>query len=248
MLAPPTTGDDAAEGPVRGVSDPRPGNARGLHAAGGLPVHGVLHQRGQEVVRGADGVSVAGEMDVDLVFRDDGGLAPAGPTALDAEDGAKGGLAQGDRGLVTQETHALSKPHRGRGLPFASRGRRDAGDDHQLSRALGRRSHGVQRDLGLVAPVGGQVLAVQPQGCGDVRYRLHCHDSNRGLPKWCIAGMKGGTIIPPRPLLLRPVTTKPLLLERGARRRRARRSHTSRGGGISAAPLAAIASVALQRL
>ena len=53
------------------------------------PIDVIVDQRGEQVVGGADGVEVAGEMEVDVLHRHDLGVAAAGRAALDAETWAE---------------------------------------------------------------------------------------------------------------------------------------------------------------
>ena len=58
----------------------------------------VVEHGGQQVVGSADGVEVAGEVQVDILHGDDLSPAAAGSAALNAEDGAERRLAQADHG------------------------------------------------------------------------------------------------------------------------------------------------------
>ena len=51
-----------------------------------------------EVVRGADRVDVAGQVEVEVLHRDDLAVAAAGRAALDPEHGPEARLADRDRG------------------------------------------------------------------------------------------------------------------------------------------------------
>ena len=150
------------EGAVGRVGDPGPGNAFGSHIAGLVAVHRVLYKGRQQVVRGADGVGVAGEMDVDLVLGNDPGLAAAGSTALDSEDGAQGRLTEVYHGLVTQPAEPVGQADGSRGFAFAGRGGGDAGYDHELA-ARAVLPNRVEGNLGLGVAEGNQVLMLQAQ-------------------------------------------------------------------------------------
>jgi hypothetical protein len=52
-------------------------------------VHGVVDQRGEQVVGRADGVQVAGEVQIDALRRFEPAAAATGAAALDAEDRAE---------------------------------------------------------------------------------------------------------------------------------------------------------------
>ena len=72
---------------------------------------------GGEVVRGADGVDVAGEVEVHLLHRDDLRVSTARGAALDAEGGAHRGLADArDAVLLEVRAHGLRQADGGGGL------------------------------------------------------------------------------------------------------------------------------------
>ncbi len=70
----------------------------------------VVQQRRQQVVGRADGVEVAGEVQVDVLHGDDLGVAAAGRAALDAEHGAEGRLAQRDDHVLALLRQASARP------------------------------------------------------------------------------------------------------------------------------------------
>ena len=65
-----------------------------------LVVEAVVEERAGEVVGGADGVDVAGQVEVEVLHRDDLAVAAAGGPALDPEDRPERWLADADRRLV----------------------------------------------------------------------------------------------------------------------------------------------------
>ena len=112
---------------------------------------------GEQVVRGADGVHVAGEMEVDVLHRHDLGVAAAGGAALHAETGAERGLPQADRRVPADAVQPVAEADRGGRLAFA-RGRRRHGG-HQDELAVGPVRQTVDESgahLGLVAAVSHQ--------------------------------------------------------------------------------------------
>ena len=134
----------------------------------------VVQHGAEQVVRRGDRVHIAGEVQVDVLHRDDLRPAAAGRAALDAEYRAEGGLAQGDHGVLAQLGHGLSQTDGRGGLALARRGRVDRGDEHQLAvrailHALPRRSG----DLGLVAAVQLELLLLQAGLGRDRGDRLH---------------------------------------------------------------------------
>ena len=63
----------------------------------------VVEERRRKVVGRADRVDVAGEVEVEVLHRDDLAVAAAGSAALDAEDGAERWLTDADRRLVPDQ-------------------------------------------------------------------------------------------------------------------------------------------------
>ena len=91
VLAATETGDDAAQRAVGDVDRPAPGH--GLNR-GFVTVEDVrVDQRGEQVVRCRDRVEVAGEVEVDVLHRDDLRVPTAGGAALDPEDRTERRLA-----------------------------------------------------------------------------------------------------------------------------------------------------------
>src|SRR5262249_45110750 len=93
-------GDDAAQRPVVHVHDAAPGDAALVDAELVAPVVVVVDKGGQQVVGSADGVEIAGEVEVDVLHRHDLGVAAAGGAALHAKAGAEAGLTQADDSLL----------------------------------------------------------------------------------------------------------------------------------------------------
>ena len=73
-----------------------PGDPLGVDAQRVALLDVVVQHGGQQVVGSADGVEIAGEVQVDVLHGDDLGVAAAGRAALDAEHGAERWLAQRD--------------------------------------------------------------------------------------------------------------------------------------------------------
>ena len=89
-------GDDVAEVPVVHVHAAAPGDRERVEP-GGVPVVQVrVDQRREEVVRRRDRVQVAGEVEVQVLHRDDLRVAAAGGAALHAEHRAERRLAQAE--------------------------------------------------------------------------------------------------------------------------------------------------------
>ena len=125
--------DDLAQRPVVHVHDAAPGDAARVDAELVAPVDVVVDQRREQVVRGGDGVEVAGEVEVDVLHRHDLRIAAAGRAALDAEAGpSEASRMQIDR-LLADAVEAVAEADRRRGLAFAGRRRVDRGDEDQLA-------------------------------------------------------------------------------------------------------------------
>ena len=139
-----------------------PGDAAGVDVQRVALLDGVVDHGRQQVVGGADGVDVAGKVEVDILHGHDLGIAAAGRAALDAEDGAQGGLTQAEHRLLAQCVHGIRQTHAGGGLAFAGGGGADGRDQDQL--ALGTVALGqLVVDLGLVVAVGDDALSLQAQ-------------------------------------------------------------------------------------
>ena len=68
----------------------------------------VIQHGGEQVVGRADGVHIPGEVQVDVLHRDNLRIAAARSPALDAENRAEGGLAQGQHGLFAQAVQRVT--------------------------------------------------------------------------------------------------------------------------------------------
>ena len=80
---------DLAQRAVVHVHDAAPGDPPAVEAEAVAPIDVVVDQRGQQVMGRGDGVEIAGEMEVDVLHRDDLGIAAAGGAALHAERRAR---------------------------------------------------------------------------------------------------------------------------------------------------------------
>ena len=83
------TEDDIAQGAVVHVDGPPPGHAAGIDAKRIALMEVVVEHRGEEIVRGGDGVKVAGEVKIDLQRRLQRRFAAAGRAAFDAKNRAQ---------------------------------------------------------------------------------------------------------------------------------------------------------------
>ena len=163
-------GDDAAQAAVVHVDGTPPGDAAHVEVEPVAPVDVVVDHRRQQVVGGADGVHVAGEVEVDVLHGHDLGIAAAGGTALDAEARAEAGLAQADHGLLAKPVEPVAEADRGRRLAFAGRGRGDGRHQHQPGVGTVVQGPGVgERDFGLVVAEGDDVLGGDAEAFGGDR-------------------------------------------------------------------------------
>ena len=147
-------GDDVTQRAVVHVQAAPPGDRDRIEAEE-VPMHEVrVDQRREQVVRGRDRVQIAGEVEVQVLHRDDLRVAAAGSASLDAEDRPERGLAQAEHGLLAEDAEPLGQRHGGRGLPLPRRCRRDRRDVDQLRvRPVREPIQHREIDLCLVAPV-----------------------------------------------------------------------------------------------
>ena len=96
-------------------------------------VYAVVHHGRQQVVGRADGVQVAGEMQVDVLHGHHLSVAAAGRAALDAEYGSQAGLAQAEHGLLAQSVQAVRQTGADGGLALAGRGGADGRYKNQFA-------------------------------------------------------------------------------------------------------------------
>ena len=126
----------------------------------------------EQVVRRADRVEIAREMQVDVLHRDDLRPAAAGRAALASEDRAKGRFADRRDDLLSASAERVGQADGRGGLAFARRGRRDRGHEHEASvRLSGKTFKHARFELGFVAPVGGVIGFGKAERGGDLRDR-----------------------------------------------------------------------------
>ncbi len=169
--------DQVAQRPVVEVHDPLPADAADVDAELVAVVDVVVDQRREQVVRGREGGEVAGEVQVDVVHRDDLGVAAAGRAALHPEHRSHRRLAQAGHRLVAEAVQRVGEPDGGRGLALAGgRGGERGHQDQPPRRPVGQGREVAQVHLGLGVPVGHQVLGVDPE-------RLLGHLGDRPQPR-----------------------------------------------------------------
>ena len=160
---------DLAQRPVVHVHGTPPADPQGVDLVRVAVQDRGVEQRGEQVVGCTDGMDVAGEVEVQVLHRDDLREPATGGATLDAEHGAKRRLTQTQHGRLADRAEALGEADRGGGLALAGFGRSDPGHAHEL--AVGDARHPVdhgQRHLGLVAPVGLHLVGLEPGALGDL--------------------------------------------------------------------------------
>ncbi len=129
----------------------------------------IIDQRGQQIVCHADGVGIAGEVEVEILHRHDLRVATTGRAALNAECGAERGLADVGDGSLADAVERLGQADGGQRLAFAQRRGCDAGDHHELAVGpVAQPAEHIQRDLRLVLAVLLDFVIEQPQAAGDL--------------------------------------------------------------------------------
>ncbi len=76
----------------------------------------VIHHGGDEVIGGGDRVHVAGEVQIDVLHRDDLRVAAACRAALHAEHRAEGRLAQREAGVIALQPQRVGQTDGNGGL------------------------------------------------------------------------------------------------------------------------------------
>ena len=165
--------DDEAELTVVHIDAAAPGDAARVDVEAIALINMVIQHGSQQVVGSADGVEVAGEVEVDILHRDDLRIAAAGRAALDAEDRAEGRLTQSDKDVLAELAHTVGQADRRGGLAFACGGGVDGGDEDELTLRVGLFLQDAVVDLGLILAVLLQILLVDARGLGDLSDGLH---------------------------------------------------------------------------
>ena len=123
LAAPPSAVTISRERPVVHVDGAAPRHPAGVDVELVAPIDVIVDQRREQIVGGADGMEIAGEMEVDVLHGHDLGIAAAGSAALHAEAGAEARLAHADERLLADVIERIAKADGGGGLAFAGRGR-----------------------------------------------------------------------------------------------------------------------------
>ncbi len=151
--------DDLAQRAVVHVHHAPPGDAAAVDAERIAPVDVIVDQRREQIVRRGDRMEVAGEMEVDVLHRNDLRVTAAGSAALHAEGRPERRLAQAEHRLLADVVERVGEADRRRRLALAGGRRRDRGDQDQLAVLLVlERLDVVHRHLGLVVAVGFEIF------------------------------------------------------------------------------------------
>ena len=126
----------------------------------------VVQHGGQQVVGRADGVEIAGEVEVDVLHGHHLRVAAARRAALDAEHRAEGRLAQGDDAVFTDAPQSIGEADGRSGLALARRSGGDGGDEHKPAVRFRCIQEG-KVDLGLVIAVLFEILFRHARAFGD---------------------------------------------------------------------------------
>ena len=140
----------------------------------GVPLLDVVVQhRCEQVVRCADGVEVAGEVQVDILHGHDLSITAARCAALDAKDRAKARFPQRHGHILADPGQAVRQADRRGGLALACRSRRDCSHEHQLAGLPVRLVDQGRIDLGLITAVLLHIFFIHVGFLRDFHDRLH---------------------------------------------------------------------------
>ena len=152
--------DDVAQLAIVHVDDTLPGNLAHVDAEFVAVVDMRVEERREQVVRRADGVEVAGEVEVDVLHRDNLGVSAAGGAALDAEHRPEGRLAQRHHDVLAATRQRVSQADRGGGLALARRRGIDGRHQDELAGRMILFAQKVVINLRLILAVALKVLLV----------------------------------------------------------------------------------------
>src|SRR5690242_15777580 len=92
-----------------------------------------FNQRSKQVVRRANRMEIAGEVQIEVDGRRGLRLSSTGASTLHPEHGPKRRLSDADCSLRSEPTEPISEPYRSNRLAFTRRGRGDRSDDDQFA-------------------------------------------------------------------------------------------------------------------
>src|ERR1039458_4559719 len=132
-----------------------------------------VEHRGEEVVRRANRVNVAGEVQVEILHRHHLAQATTSGTPLQSEHRTERRLSQAGNRPLADHTQPLRKTNQRRRVADAGRRWRDASDTYQLAVTLARETvDNRQRNLRLVATVGLELARLQTDALSEQGDRL----------------------------------------------------------------------------
>ena len=161
-------GGDEAQLPVVHIHTALPCNAPGIDAEGVALIDVVVQHGGQQIVGRADGVEVAGKVEVDVLHGHHLGIAAAGGAALDAEHRPQRRLPQRHHGLLAKTPQGVGKADGGGGFALSGGGRIDGGDQDQLAVVSLFLTQKPGVHLSLVTAVRFQIRLIHARFTGDV--------------------------------------------------------------------------------
>ena len=153
VARPAEPADDLPQGAVVHIHHPPPCDAPRIQPLAVAPMNVIVQQRGQQVVRRADGVKVPGEMQVDVLHRQHLRIPAPGSPPLHPEARPEARLPQAHRGLLPQPIKRIRQPHGSRRLALPGRSRADRRHQNQPPLFARRALEILKVDLSLVPPI-----------------------------------------------------------------------------------------------
>ena len=125
--------DDVAQGAVIHIDNAGEDDAARVNFQCVALLHVVVNHGAQQIVCRADGVHIAGEVQVDVLHRDDLCVTAACGAALDAEYRTERRLTQGNDGVFAHLVQRLAETNSCCCFAFSCRCRVDGGDENQFA-------------------------------------------------------------------------------------------------------------------
>ena len=124
--------DDIPKGTVIHVEDSLPHDPLGIDPAQISLLQMIVEHRGEKIVRTGDRVEVTGEVQVQILHRDNLGISAACGASLDSEAGPETRLAERDDSLLPKQVQCVAETDRGRRLSLSGRRRIDGRHQNKL--------------------------------------------------------------------------------------------------------------------
>ena len=148
-----------------------PDDALGINPEAVSLLNVIVQHSGKQIVCRADGMKIAGKMEIDILHGNDLRVAAAGSAAFQAENRTEARLTQGSHCVFPQFTKRVRQADRGRGFPLSGRRGIDSRDKDQFSvLSIGRQQFWI--DLCLIAAVWLQGFIGDPCFFSDLPNRL----------------------------------------------------------------------------